>query len=103
VYSHWQNVQHKSSATSITPEASLQGKQLPLPAQDKALELKQLVSLPTKVPELLSLTLMLVRSFIRVCELIADCWKVKAQQVAEKINSSGGKAVAVPGDMLDAE
>jgi 3-oxoacyl-[acyl-carrier protein] reductase len=27
----------------------------------------------------------------------------KAKQVAENINRSGGKAIAVPGDMLDAE
>ena len=27
----------------------------------------------------------------------------KAKQVAENINKSGGKAIAVPGDMLDAE
>ncbi len=27
----------------------------------------------------------------------------KAKQVAENINKSGGKALAVPGDMLDAE
>jgi NAD(P)-dependent dehydrogenase (short-subunit alcohol dehydrogenase family) len=28
---------------------------------------------------------------------------VKAQQVADGINKSGGQAIAVPGDMLDAE
>lgn len=33
----------------------------------------------------------------------ADCGVAKAKQVAENINKSGGKAIAVPGDMLDAE
>lgn len=28
---------------------------------------------------------------------------MKAQQVADNINKSGGQAIAVPGDMLDAE
>ena len=33
----------------------------------------------------------------------ADYSSAKAKQVAENINKSGGKALAVPGDMLDAE
>jgi 3-oxoacyl-[acyl-carrier protein] reductase len=32
-----------------------------------------------------------------------DCWAAKAKQVTEDINKSGGKSIAVPGDMLDAE
>jgi 3-oxoacyl-[acyl-carrier protein] reductase len=34
---------------------------------------------------------------------MADNPLVKAQQVADNINKSGGKALAVAGDMLDAE
>ncbi len=32
-----------------------------------------------------------------------DCWAAKSKQVTEDINKSGGKSIAVPGDMLDAE
>lgn len=35
--------------------------------------------------------------------IFANIWLAKAQQVAENINKSGGKALAVPGDMLDAD
>jgi len=35
--------------------------------------------------------------------VVSDIDAAKAQQVAENINNSGGKAIAVPGDMLDAE
>jgi 3-oxoacyl-[acyl-carrier protein] reductase len=33
----------------------------------------------------------------------ADSKAAKAAKVAEDINKSGGKAISVPGDMLDAE
>ena len=33
----------------------------------------------------------------------ADSRAAKAAKVAEDINKSGGKAISVPGDMLDAE
>jgi 3-oxoacyl-[acyl-carrier protein] reductase len=33
----------------------------------------------------------------------ADSRTAKAAKVAEDINKSGGKAISVPGDMLDAE
>ncbi len=55
------------------------------------------------MPGLLYLTLTVVRSSISVCRLAADFREAKAQQVVENINNSGGKAIAVPGDMLDAE
>jgi len=34
---------------------------------------------------------------------MVDSVTAKAKQVAENITKSGGKAIAVPGDMLDAE
>jgi NAD(P)-dependent dehydrogenase (short-subunit alcohol dehydrogenase family) len=46
---------------------------------------------------------MQVRHPIANVKLKADCSPAKAKQVAENINKSGGKAIAVPGDMLDAE
>ena len=46
---------------------------------------------------------MQVRHPIANNKLHADCSPAKAKQVAENINKSGGKAIAVPGDMLDAE
>jgi 3-oxoacyl-[acyl-carrier protein] reductase len=46
---------------------------------------------------------MQVRHAVIKVELEADCAPAKAKQVAENINKSGGKAIAVPGDMLDAE
>jgi 3-oxoacyl-[acyl-carrier protein] reductase len=44
-----------------------------------------------------------VRHAIINAKLETDCGAAKAKQVAENINNSGGKAIAVPGDMLDAE
>jgi len=42
-----------------------------------------------------------------ICELqlrdIADVGIAKAQAVADEIVKSGGQAIAIPGDMLDAE
>jgi NAD(P)-dependent dehydrogenase (short-subunit alcohol dehydrogenase family) len=46
---------------------------------------------------------MQVQHSITYAEAETDRAIAKAKQVAENINKSGGKAIAVPGDMLDAE
>jgi NAD(P)-dependent dehydrogenase (short-subunit alcohol dehydrogenase family) len=56
-----------------------------------------------RVLKLLSQTLMLVSSHNSNGRPFAYCTTGKAQGVAESINKSGGSAIAVPGDMLDAE
>jgi hypothetical protein len=75
-----------------------------LPAPDKALEQKQLDSLPMKEPKLLFQTLMEVGSCQIVCKkqrLMLYIRLEKAKDVASKINQDGGSALAVAGDMLD--
>jgi 3-oxoacyl-[acyl-carrier protein] reductase len=46
---------------------------------------------------------MLVRIATPNCRFNADSRAAKAAKVAEDINKSGGKAISVAGDMLDAE
>jgi 3-oxoacyl-[acyl-carrier protein] reductase len=46
---------------------------------------------------------MQVQHSITNTKLETDYDAEKAKQVAENINKLGGKAIAVPGDMLDAE
>ena len=44
-----------------------------------------------------------VRNFLLKCEMNANCGIAKAQSVADNIKKDGGSAIAVAGDMLDAE
>jgi NAD(P)-dependent dehydrogenase (short-subunit alcohol dehydrogenase family) len=56
-----------------------------------------------KGPKLLYQILMPVRCPNAISRSIADIQAAKAKSVADSINQSGGRALAVPGDMLDAE
>lgn len=56
-----------------------------------------------KGPKSWSQTSMQVQHAIANRKSETDCDTERAKQVAENINKSGGKAIAVPGDMLDAE